>query len=278
MPSPKKRTGNFQDGCLRPNSVFYTFDKTKRNLGNPNSKISPEVPIQRDISSPGRKDVGEEQNRFSEEVSTQSTPLRTSLSDTVWSIERPSVEDKGCQTPEPANHGPKRSLFTNPSTSNSISPSSISSPEKRKGTLKRSREEEDSSENISKPHKKIKLKHPSNKGSAEKQKNGAITKTKDDDDEHPNNKGSAERQETAEDTMDNEEQSGNEVTTEEQDNDVNTKDKDDLEEIINERRSSRSSLSLTNFQNGQKLVESSTSGSINSSRYRVNLFIKGLYT
>ncbi|XP_023325391.1 uncharacterized protein LOC111699066 isoform X2 [Eurytemora carolleeae] len=274
MPSPKKRTGNFQDGCLRPNSVFYTFDKTKRNLGNTNSKISPEVPIQRDISSPGRKDVGEEQNRFSEEVSTQSTPLRTSLSDTVWSIERPSVEDKGCQTPEPANHGPKRSLFTNPSTSNSISPSSISSPEKRKGTFKRSREEEDSSENISKPHKKIKLKHPSNKGSAEKQKNGAITKTKDDDDdEHPNNKGSAERQETAEDTMDNEEQSGNEVTAEEQDNDVNTKDKEDLEEIINERRSSRSSLSLTNFQNGQKLVESSTSGSINSSRYRVHVAV-----
>ena len=272
MPSPKKRTGNFLDGCVSPNSVFYTFDKAKRNLGNPSSKISPEVPFQRNISSPGRKDVGEKQNRSSEEVSTQSTPLRTSLSDTVWSIERPRVEDKGCQTPEPANQGPKRSLFTKPSTSNSISPSSISSPEKRRETLKRSREEEDSSENVSERHKEIKLMRLE-VGLANVLKNSMdwvpsliqVRQTQVLD------KASAEEQENDEDTMDNDEHSGNKITAEEQDNDVNTKDKDDDEESINERRSSRSSLSLTNFQNGQKLVESSTSGSMNSSRSRVKI-------
>ena len=257
MPSPKKRTGNFLDGCVSPNSVFYTFDKAKRNLGNPSSKISPEVPFQRNISSPGRKDVGEKQNRSSEEVSTQSTPLRTSLSDTVWSIERPRVEDKGCQTPEPANQGPKRSLFTKPSTSNSISPSSISSPEKRRETLKRSREEEDSSENVSERHKEIKLM---------RLEVGLANVLKNSMDWVPSLIQVRQTQ-----VLDKENHSGHKITAEEQDNDLNTKDKDDDEESINERRSSRSSLSLTNFQNGQKLVESSTSGSMNSSRSRVKI-------
>ena len=274
MPSPTKNPpGAWTDGCVRSDSVFYTLDTRKWNRNKPRLLGAPASEKSTyGISSP------EARNPFEQTV--QSKPRRTSFSETVWSIEGKSVEDKGCQTPE---HG---TSFRDPVY---VSDNSIQS-------AKRSLEA-DSTERSSKRLKKqnqnkmvaVNLKNiregcnswrpkPGDQGvfipvgaeerihsplyeesNEDKEKDTDKDKDKDRNNGSNVDKDKDDDEVNAEDGV-NKENASDDENEDDIDGDENN-DKEELNGSINERRYSLRSLSLTNFPNAQKLCESSTSGS-----------------